>query len=122
MTGGVLQVDYVERASSIINRTSEQGEGDMQTMHSMFTFQGHHVHGIRSRPTRIRQRGFTLVQSSHITLHSGKGLGPFKCYVTPWGWVGVSFPGKSVTKVYGSTLLALRGGGWGSNSLKKSVT
>ena len=34
--------------------------------------------------------------------------------------VGVSFPGKSVTKVYSSTLLALRGGGWGSNSLEKT--
>ena len=37
--------------------------------------------------------------------------------------MGVSaLPGKSVMKVYGSTLLALRGGGWGSNSLEKSVT
>ena len=25
------------------------------------------------------------------------------------------FPGESVTEVYGSTLFALRGGGWGSN-------
>ena len=32
------------------------------------------------------------------------------------GGGGVSnFPEKSVTKVEGSTLLALRGGGWGSN-------
>ena len=38
--------------------------------------------------------------------------------------VGVSFPGKkkSITEVYGSTLLSLRGGGWGSNSQEKSVT
>ena len=28
---------------------------------------------------------------------------------------------KSVTKMYGSTLLALRGGGWGSNLQEKSV-
>ena len=28
---------------------------------------------------------------------------------------------KSVTKMYGSTLLALRGGGWGSNFQEKSV-
>ena len=42
-----------------------------------------------------------------------------KCYVTHWG-VGVSaFPEKSVMKVCGSTLLALRGGGWGSNFQKK---
>ena len=35
---------------------------------------------------------------------------------------GVSaFPEKSVTKVYGSTLLALRGGGWGSNSQEKAL-
>ena len=39
------------------------------------------------------------------------------------GGGGVStFPGKSVTKVYGSTLVALRGGGWGSNIQTKSVT
>ena len=31
------------------------------------------------------------------------------------------FPGKSVTKVQGS-ILALRGGGWGSNFQKKGVT
>ena len=36
---------------------------------------------------------------------------------------GVSaFPEKSVTKVYGLTLLVLRGGGWGSNFQEKSVT
>ena len=35
------------------------------------------------------------------------------------GWVS-AFPEKSVTKVHGSTLLALRG--CGSNSLEKSVT
>ena len=29
--------------------------------------------------------------------------------------------GKSVTKMYGSTLLVLRGGGWGSNFQEKSV-
>ena len=28
---------------------------------------------------------------------------------------------KSITKMYGSTLLALRGGGWGSNFQEKSV-
>ena len=42
--------------------------------------------------------------------------GPFKCYVMQWGGGGglrwVKFPEKSVTNVYGSTLLALRGGGW----------
>ena len=42
------------------------------------------------------------------------GEGPFKCYVTQGGGVS-AFMEKSVTKVYGSTLLALRGGGWGSN-------
>ena len=31
-----------------------------------------------------------------------------------------AFPEKSVTKVYGSTLLALRGGGWGQISRKNS--
>ena len=36
--------------------------------------------------------------------------------------VGVStFPGKTLTKVYGSTLLALRGGGWGLISRQKAL-
>ena len=38
------------------------------------------------------------------------------------GGGGSAFPEKSVTKVYGSTLLALRWGGWGSNLQEKSVT
>ena len=42
---------------------------------------------------------------------------PFKCYVTQW--VVSAFPEKSATKVYGSTLLVLRGGGWGQFSRKK---
>ena len=32
-----------------------------------------------------------------------------------------AFTKKSVTKMYGSMLLALRGGGWGSNFQEKSV-
>ena len=49
--------------------------------------------------------------------------GPFKCYVTQWGVGGCQLSQKkSVMKVYGPMLLALRGGGWGSNSLEKSVT
>ena len=49
--------------------------------------------------------------------------GPFKYYVTQLGvGGGVSdFTEKSVAKMYGSTLLALRGGGWGSNFQEKSV-
>ena len=44
-------------------------------------------------------------------------IGPFKCYVMQ---LGVSaFPEKSVTKVYSSMLLALRGGGWGQFPGKK---
>ena len=35
---------------------------------------------------------------------------------------GSDFPGKSVTKVQCSMLLALRGGGWGSNFQENSVT
>ena len=35
------------------------------------------------------------------------------------GWGGVNISGKSVTKVQGSMLLALRGGGWGSDLPKK---
>ena len=31
------------------------------------------------------------------------------------------FPGKSVTTMYGSTVLALRGGGWVSNFQKKAL-
>ena len=37
-------------------------------------------------------------------------------------WRVSNFPEKSVTKVYGSTLLALRGVGWGSNFQETSVT
>ena len=49
--------------------------------------------------------------------------GPLKCYVTQMGVGGVSsFQKNSVTKVKYSTLLALRGGGLGSNFLEKSVT
>ena len=50
--------------------------------------------------------------------------GPFKCYVTQLGvggWLS-AFLEKSVTEVYGSTLLALRGGGSGSDSQEKSVS
>ena len=43
----------------------------------------------------------------------------FKFYVTQW--VVSAFLGKSITKVYGSTLLALRGGGWESNFKEKSI-
>ena len=38
-----------------------------------------------------------------------------------WGPGGVSFPGKSVTKVYCSTLLALRGVDGGQISRKKAL-
>ena len=44
--------------------------------------------------------------------------------VVPWRWGGMSlsdFPEKSVTKVNGSMLLALRGGGWVSNIQENSV-
>ena len=44
-------------------------------------------------------------------------------YVTQCGvGVGVKIPGKSIMKVYCSTLLGLRGGGRVSNFLEKSVT
>ena len=36
------------------------------------------------------------------------------------GWVS-AFPEKSITKVYGSTLLVLRGGGCGSDSMEKAL-
>ena len=48
--------------------------------------------------------------------------GPFKCYVLQWGYGVLYFPEKNVMRVYGSTLLALRGGGWVSNFKEKSVT
>ena len=44
-------------------------------------------------------------------------MGPFKCYmITQLG--GVRFPGKSITKMYDSTLLALRWGGCKMSSKK----
>ena len=49
-------------------------------------------------------------------------MGPFKYYVTPWGWGGGGQLSRKKGKVYGSMLLALRGGVRGSNSLEKSVT
>ena len=38
-----------------------------------------------------------------------------------WEWGLLDFPGKNVTKVYSSMLLALRGGGWVSIFQEKSV-
>ena len=43
-----------------------------------------------------------------------------KCYVTQGGGWVAAFPEKSVTKVYSSTLLALRGGG-GKISREKAI-
>ena len=43
-------------------------------------------------------------------------FGPFKCYVMQQGWGERC---QSVTKVYGSTMLALQEGGWVSNFQKK---
>ena len=46
-----------------------------------------------------------------------------KCYVTQWGG-GKGCPlsqKKNITKMCGSTLLALRGVGWGSNFQKKAL-
>ena len=45
--------------------------------------------------------------------------GRFKCYVTQWG--GSASAEKSVTKVYGSTLLALRGVDGGQISREKTL-
>ena len=42
--------------------------------------------------------------------------------VTQRGWGCKILRGKRVTEVYGSTLLALRGGGWVSNVQENSVT
>ncbi len=36
-------------------------------------------------------------------------MGPFKCTIS---WKVYNFLEKSFTKMYGSTLLALKGGGW----------
>ena len=45
------------------------------------------------------------------------------CNTVGVGGGGVSaFPEKSVTKVYSSMLLVLRGGGWGSNFQEKNVS
>ena len=50
-------------------------------------------------------------------------LGAIQVLCNADGGGGVSnLSGKSVTKVYGSTLLALLGGGWGSKFQEKSVT
>ena len=55
-----------------------------------------------------------IIQQVIMTVRSKE---PFKCYATRGNAVGVggvsAFSEKSVTNVYGSTLLALRGVGWG---------
>ena len=58
-----------------------------------------------------------------MTIHLS--VGPLMCCVMQLeggggGWVS-AFLEKSVTKMYGSMLFALRGGGWGSNSLGKKA-
>ena len=58
----------------------------------------------------------------HFYLNVDAKLGAIQVLRNAVGVGGVSFPRKSVTKVYGSMLLALRGGGWGSNFQEKSVT
>ena len=59
---------------------------------------------------------------SHSELFSYHDLGAIQVLRNADGGGVSTFPGKSVTKVYGPTLLALRGGGWGSNIQTKSVT
>ena len=49
-------------------------------------------------------------------------MGPLKCYEVEKGGGRVSdFPEKNISKMYGSTLLALRGGRWVSNFQKESI-
>ena len=60
--------------------------------------------------------------SEKLTFVLTGSKGPFKCYVMQWGvGAGQLSRKKSVTKVYGSMLLTLRGGGWGSNFLEKAL-
>ena len=47
------------------------------------------------------------------SLQSILAMWPFKCYITQMVVGGSTFLEKSITKVFDSTLLALRGGGWG---------
>ena len=60
----------------------------------------------------------TIIVCTSYKLEAVIIKGPFKCYVRR-GWRVSDFPEKSVMKMYGSTLLVLRGGGWVSNFQKK---
>ena len=46
---------------------------------------------------------------------------PGRSPLRPGVWKGDKFPEKSITKMYSSTLLALRGGGWASHFQKKAL-
>ena len=58
----------------------------------------------------------SFAPNSNIAIYqmTKSAWGPFKCSVGMYGPVQIS-----LTKVYGPTLLALRGGGWVSNLLGK---
>ena len=73
------------------------------------------ISGLDLGTEKVRTRLATRILERSV--HTGKGL--FKCYV---GGCKISLK-KSVPKMYGSTLLMLRGGGWvGVEFPEKSVT
>ena len=68
--------------------------------------------------------GFKLLFVRYIRIKNTTDIGAiqvYKCNAVGGGRVS-AFPEKSVTKVYSSMLLALRGSGWGSIFQEKSVT
>ena len=60
--------------------------------------------------------------SLHLTDDVVDVRGPFKCYVTQWGWVGVSFPEKKHYEGVRFNVISVARGGSGSNFQGKSVT
>ena len=66
----------------------------------------------------LGERYFAMIILVYMTV----GSGAIQVLRNAVGGGTVSgFPEKSITKMYGSTLLALRGGGWVSNFLKKAL-
>ena len=86
-----------------------------------------------SRVHMYQSKSILLSRGANHVLHKlmgYRGVSNFqgkKCYEDVWfnaisvtkGWMGVKFSEKYVMKMYGSTLLTLRGGGWVSNFQKK---
>ena len=80
-----------------------------------------HTHTCTHARTHARTDSRTYnVEKIKIKIKLAVVRGPFNCYITQRACGGMSvFPENSITKIYGSSLLALRGGGGFQMSRKK---